>query len=508
MLEKVDLKKKLNKSDYKKVISELRDHVGALQRQAKDLNIPVIVVFEGWKAAGKGTLINELLQSLDPRGFQVFPTHGPSDEESIRPYFWRFWTKLPSKGRIAIFDRSWYRRVLVEKIEKTATPKELHYAYQEIPSFERQLVDEGTVIIKLFLHISCKEQKNRLEKLAADSATSWRVTEEDWTHHRGYLQYLAAVEEMIEKTDSDFAPWLIVEATDKRFATVKILTAMAQALETKIAEVARSNAVASLPEKSTDASTAVTPVTAATFIDIKSLKSSLLSEIDLSVKIGAAEYQDKLKKYQQRLREIEYIIYKKKMPVLIVLEGWDAAGKGGAVSRLTQNMDPRGYTVIPISAPNDEEKSHHYLWRFWRVMPKQGHIAIFDRSWYGRVLVERVEGFCSEQEWRRGYREINEMEEQWVHYGAAVVKLWLHIDKDEQKRRFEERLANLAKQWKITGDDWRNRDKWIQYEEAIDEMFFRTSTTYAPWTIVEANSKPYARLKVLKTVIDTIDHCL
>jgi polyphosphate:AMP phosphotransferase len=497
MLEKVDLKKKLDKADYKKVISELRTHVGALQRRARDLNIPVVVVFEGWKAAGKGTLINELLQSLDPRGFQVFPIHEPSDEESVRPYFWRFWTKIPAKGRIAIFDRSWYRRVLVEKIENRVTPQELHDVYHEIPSFEQQLVDEGTVIIKLFLHISRKEQKDRLEKLAANPATAWRVTEEDWVHHRGYHKYLAAVEEMIEKSDSDFAPWLIIEATDKRFATVKILTAMARALETKIATFSCESTVVAAP-----------PITAATFIDIRSLKSTLLSEVDLTVTISDAEYQDQLKKYQERIREIEYIIYKKQIPVLIALEGWDAAGKGGAIRRLTQNMDPRGYTVIPVAAPNDEEKNHHYLWRFWRVMPKQGHIAIFDRSWYGRVLVERVEGYCSQLEWQRGYREINDMEEQWMHYGAVLVKLWLQIDKDEQKRRFEERLANLATQWKITGEDWRNREKWAQYEAAIDEMLLHTSTTYAPWTIVAANSKPYARLKVLKTVIEAVEHCL
>ena len=503
MLEKVDLKKKLDKADYKKAISELRTHVGALQRQARDLNIPVVVVFEGWKAAGKGTLINELLQSLDPRGFQVFPIHEPSDEESVRPYFWRFWTKLPAKGRIAIFDCSWYRRVLVEKVENKVTPQELHDVYHEIPSFEQQLVDEGTVIIKFFLHISRKEQKDRMERLAANQATAWRVTEEDWVHHRGYHKYLAAVEEMIEKSDSDFAPWLIVEATDKRFATVKILTAMARALEAKIAALSCESVVVAAPE-----SLAAQLVTTATFIDIRSLKSSLLSEVDLSVTISDAEYQDKLKKYQERIREIEYIIYKKQIPVLIALEGWDAAGKGGAIRRLTQNMDPRGYTVIPVAAPNDEENSHHYLWRFWRVMPKQGHIAIFDRSWYGRVLVERVEGYCSKQEWQRGYREINEMEEQWVHYGAVLVKLWLQIDKDEQKRRFEERLANLATQWKITGEDWRNREKWAQYETAIVEMLLHTSTTYAPWTIVAANSKPYARLKVLKTVIEAVEHCL
>lgn len=498
MLEKVDLKKKLSKEDYKKVIDELRTHVGALQRKAKDLNIPVIIVFEGWKAAGKGTLINELIQSLDPRGIQVFAIHGPTDEESVRPYFWRFWTKLPSKGRIAIFDRSWYRRVLVEKVEKQVNEKELHHAYHEIPSFERQLVDEGMVVIKLFLHISRKEQKERLEKLTASEATAWRVTEEDWTHHRNYDAYLCAVEEMMEKTDSDFAPWLIVEATDKRFATVKILTAVAQALEAKITEVSSQKEVTRLP---TIASTA-------SLVDIKSLESSLLNEVDLSATVSADEYQEKLKIYQKRIREIEYIVYKKKMPVLVVFEGWDAAGKGGAIRRLTQNMDPRGYTVIPISAPNDEELNHHYLWRFWRAMPKQGHIAIFDRSWYGRVLVERVEGYCTEGEWHRAYREMNEMEEQWIHYGGTIVKLWLHIDQDEQQRRFTQRLSNPDKQWKLTGEDWRNRKKWAQYEEAVDEMFFRTSTTYAPWTIVEANCKPYARLKVLKTIIEAVERLL
>ncbi|MBU2703289.1 polyphosphate:AMP phosphotransferase [Sporomusaceae bacterium BoRhaA] len=498
MLEKVDLKKKLVKEDYKKVIDELRMHVGALQRQAKDLNIPVSIVFEGWKAAGKGTLINELIQSLDPRGVQVFAIHEPNDEESVRPYFWRFWTKIPSKGRMAIFDRSWYQRVLVEKVEKQATEKELHHAYHEIPSFERQLVDEGMIVIKFFLHISRKEQKERLEKLSASEATAWRVTEEDWTHHRDYDAYRCAVEEMMEKTDSDFAPWLIVEATDKRFATVKILTAVAQALEARITKVSSKKESTLLPSIAS----------AVSLVDLKSLKSSLLSEVDLSVTVSADEYQEKLKMYQKRIREIEYIIYKKKMPVLVVLEGWDAAGKGGAIRRLAQNMDPRGYTVIPISAPNDEELNHHYLWRFWRAMPKQGHIAIFDRSWYGRVLVERVEGYCTEGEWRRAYREMNEMEEQWIHYGGTIVKLWLHIDQDEQQRRFTERLSNPDKQWKITGEDWRNREKWAQYEEAIDEMFFRTSTTYAPWTIVEANCKSYARLKVLKTIIKDVEKFL
>ncbi len=502
MLEKVDLNKELDKGEYKKIIGDLRVRVGVLQRQARDLNIPVIIAFEGWKAAGKGTLINELIQSLDPRGFQVFSIHEPNDEERIRPYFWRFWTKTPSKGRIAIFDRSWYRRVLVEKVEQQVAAEELEHVYQAIPSFERQLVDEGMVVVKLFLHISRKEQKDRLQKLAAHQETAWRVTEEDWTHHRSYAKYRQAVEKMLEKTDVDFAPWLIVEAMDKRFATVKILSAVAQALEAKIRTFSRKKAEFIPP------AAAIVPseIKIAAVADIPSLRSSLLSGVDLSATVSADEYREKLPKYQDRIRELEYMIYKKKRPVLVVFEGWDAAGKGGAIRRLTQNMDPRGYTVVPISAPNEEENQHHYLWRFWRVMPGQGHIGIFDRSWYGRLLVERVESYCTGQEWQRSYREINELEEQWVNYGGILVKFWLQIDQAEQRRRFEERLSNPDKKWKLTGEDWRNREKWAQYEQAIDEMLFRTSTTYAPWTIVEANSKPYARLKVLKTIIETVEH--
>ena len=192
------------------------------------------------------------------------------------------------------------------------------------------------------------------------------------------------------------------------------------------------------------------------------------------------------------------------MPVVIAYEGWDAAGKGGNISRLTQNLDPRGYEVVPVAAPNDVEKAHHYLWRFWARMPKAGHITIFDRTWYGRVLVERVEGFCTEAQWRRAYREINGMEQQLAHFGTVLLKFWLHIDADEQLRRFRERQEMAHKQWKITDEDWRNREKMGQYRDAVEEMLHRTTTPYAPWTIVESNCKRYARVKVLETVCEAI----
>lgn len=491
MLEKVDLSQKIEKAEYKTIISDLELKLGDLQRQARALDIPVIIVFEGWDAAGKGTTINRLLLSLDSRGFNVHPTNPPSEEERLRPFLWRFWIKTPERGKMALFDRSWYGRVLVERVDKIVKKKVWSKAYDEVRSFERQLVDDDNVIIKFFLHITPKEQKRRFKRLQSNPSTAWKVTEEDWRHHNQYDRYLEAVEEMLAKTDTEYAPWTIVEAHDRRFAIVKVFRTVIEAMESKIYDVKHS------PSKSSRAKKASAP--------LERTSSSILDKVDLSLTVTRAEYDKALKKYRQRMRELEHEVYVRRLPVIIVYEGRDAAGKGGNIKRLVQGMDPRGYEVIPIVAPNDVEKAHHYLWRFWREMPKAGHIAIFDRSWYGRVLVERVEGFCSEEAWRRAYREINEMEEQWVHFGTVLVKFWLQIGEDEQLRRFEERQHTPHKQWKITEEDWRNREKWDQYKAAVDEMLYRTSTSYAPWTIIESNSKWYARIKTLRTVVGEVE---
>jgi polyphosphate kinase 2 (PPK2 family) len=238
------------------------------------------------------------------------------------------------------------------------------------------------------------------------------------------------------------------------------------------------------------------------------LLTSTLGQSDLTLFLEREEYEKTLDIYQKRIRELEHEVYVERLPVVIVYEGWDAAGKGGNIKRLVAKMDPRGYEVIPIAAPNDIEKAHHYLWRFWMQMPKAGHIAIFDRSWYGRVLVERVEGFAQLHEWKRAFREINEMEQQWVNFGAVLFKFWLHISPEEQLRRFEERQKNEHKKWKITEEDWRNREKREQYREAVDEMLLRTSTSSAPWHVIESNSKLYARIKVLKTVVHGLEEKL
>ncbi|MCI0495162.1 phosphate--AMP phosphotransferase [candidate division KSB1 bacterium] len=490
MLEQIDLSKKLEKTEYKSIIADLEIKLGELQRKAWELKIPIIVVFEGWGASGKGTLINQLMLAMDPRGFTVYNIKPPNEEESYRPFLWRFWIKTPVKGRIAIFDRSWYRRVLVERIDKIVSEKSCRLAYNEINAFEKQLVDDGFVIIKFFLHITQKEQKKRFDTLLKNPSTSWRVTKEDWKHHEQYHEYVAAIEEMIDKTDTDVAPWTVVEAHDRRSANVKVFRSVIDAIERRIAGLpAGENCNGNKLHK----------------IQAEDSLVSILNQVDLSPALAREEYEKALKKYQARIHELEHEVYLKRIPVVIVYQGWDAAGKGGNIKRLVEGMDPRGYEVVPIGPPNDIEKSHHYLWRFWMKIPKAGHFAIFDRSWYGRVLVERIEGFCSEAEWRRAFREIKEMEEHLANAGTIIIKFWLHIDEEEQLRRFQDREATLHKQWKINDEDWRNREKREQYQIAVDEMLFRTNTSYAPWTIIEANCKLYARIKVLKTVIKAVE---
>ena len=493
MLENIDLSKKVSKHEFKKARKTFDLQLPALQREARQQQIPLLIVFEGWDAAGKGTLINDLILNLDPRGFNVYNCRPPTEEEQLHPFLWRFWNNVPSRGRIAIFDHSWYRRVLNDRVDGTIKKEQLKQAFTDIISFERQLVDDGAIIIKFFLHISKAEQKKRFKKLLDSEATAWRVSKEDLDRHKKYSGYLAAIEDMLAKTDTEYSPWTVIESHDYHFAALKMFATISSALKKRTTSSPKPRAL----KKDRG------PLPA-----FDKLDTSILDKADVSLSLERSEYENKLKKKQKLLRELEYRIYRARIPVVIALEGWDAAGKGGAIRRLTQRLDPRGYEVEPVAAPNDIEKAHHYLWRFWQKMPKAGHITIFDRSWYGRVLVERVEGFCAEEAWRRAYHEINEMEEHLVNFGTVVVKFWLHIDSNEQLRRFNERTRTPSKQWKITPEDWRNRKKWDDYKKAVDEMIYRTSTPLAPWTIVESNCKLYGRVKVLDTVIEAIERRL
>ncbi|MEZ4386791.1 MAG: polyphosphate:AMP phosphotransferase [Candidatus Krumholzibacteriia bacterium] len=494
MLDQINVDRRISRDEYRSLRESLDLRLGELQRRAQALGVPLIVVFQGWGAAGKGTQINELILPLDPRGFTVYTTKAPSEEEAMRPFLWRFWRNVPARGRWAIFDRSWYTRVLVDRFNGELDPADAERAFRDIRSFERQLADDGMVIVKLFLHISQKDQRRRQKRLRENPATSWRVSDYDAEQNRRYAEYLALADEAITETDVDHAPWTVVEATDRRFAGVKVGETVAAALERGIARA--------------EARLADPPVVRADLNLPLDLTTTMLDGVDLNLSIQEEDYRARLEPLQKRIHELGHQIYRHRVPVVVVYQGWDAAGKGGNIRRLVRTLDPRGYEVVPVSAPNDLEKAHHYLWRFWRKMPKSGHIAIFDRSWYGRVLVERIEGFCSEAEWRRAYREINQMEQHLVHFGVVLLKFWLHIDRDEQLRRFEAREQNPAKRWKIGPEDWRNRDKWDQYTVAVEEMLYRTSTVLAPWTVVPSNSKRYARIHVLETVCAAIEQRL
>ncbi len=491
MIENMARSKNIPKREYKSKVEDLRLQLAQLQRQCKELNIPVMIVFEGLDAAGKGLQIGELIYPLDPRGFQVYTINGETKEEKMHPFLWRFWNKTPEKGRIAIFDGSWYHKILRTCFEKKIDKKDADLVVDEIRSFERQLSSDGIVIIKLFLYIDKKEQKKRFEKLEKRKETAWRVSRGDKKRYKHYKKYVSLCNTVLKKTDMNDAPWNIIDAKNRHFATLKIYNTVIEYLSAQV------QLIKELKGTKYDENKA--------FLQEKENDRSMLSQVDLSLAYTKKEYKKRLKELQGKLQDLHGILYQKRIPVVLGFEGWDAAGKGGAIKRLTQKMDPRGYIVVSSSAPNDIEKSHHYLWRYWRHMPKAGHITIFDRTWYGRVMVERIEGFCSVKEWKRAYREINEMEESLINAGAIVIKFWMQIDKEEQKRRFESRMEHPNKQWKITEEDWRNREKWEEYEVAVNDMLSRTSTTKAPWIVVEGNNKYYARIKVLESVVRIIE---
>jgi len=494
MLDAVDLDRTLSRASYERSYGPLRDQIAGLQRSIYEAGIPVLVVFEGWDAAGKGDTVEKLLSRIDPRGYEVHLTRAPTEEDRLHPFLWRFWTRIPERGAIAIFDRSWYRRVLFERVEKEVTHRVWESAYDEINQFERMLTEDGVLLVKFFLHISREEQARRYKKMERSKYESWRVTRQDWKAHRKYAEYRLAADEMLERTSTPWAPWTVVPSTDKRYRRVRVFETLSEALEKALeahherrrAEDAKPKGRGPRPARRVDR--------------------TVLDDVDLSRRLAPARYEKELARWQGRLRELEFACYETRTPVVVAFEGWDAAGKGGTIRRLVGSLDPRGYTVIPIAAPKGDEATHHYLWRFWKRLPKAGHMAVFDRTWYGRVLVERVEGFCSEPEWRRAYNEINEFERSLANAGAVVVKFWLQVSKDKQLERFREREKDPARRYKITAEDWRNREKWDAYRLAVHDMITQTSTTYAPWTIVEANDKHWARVRCLRVLVEAIEH--
>ena len=486
MLETVDLDARLTKEIYRNALDDLDIRLAALQRELHTAGVPVLVVFEGWDAAGKGSVLNRVLRPLDPRGFSVYNVLEPSNDETMWPPMWRFWNILPANGSIAIYSHSWYRQVLDEYLDGEIPPVDWGAAYERIRVFERQLTDDGAVIVKFFLHLSKKEQAKRFDRMSKDPAFAWKIGKEERRRHRHYDDYYQAVEDMLRETSTANAPWTLVPSTRGRFANVRVGETLLAAFENALQPAAEEKPAATKAPRRT----------------------SPLDRADLSLTIPEDEYGDTLDALQDEVRRLQHLCYIQRRPVVMVYEGWDAGGKGGNIRRMTREMDPRGYEVVPIAAPEGDEKTHHYLWRFWRKLPKAGHFAIFDRSWYGRLMVERVEGFAAPHEWARAFREINEFEMQLVEYGTILMKFWIHISQDEQLRRFEARQETPHKQWKITEEDWRNRERWDDYWQAVSDMLEMTSTTHAPWTIVEGNDKRFARIRALRVVVERLTAAL
>ncbi len=483
MFEIAELGHKVKKSEYEIKEPELRTGLLFAQDALKEADFPVLILISGVDGAGKGDVINQLNAWFDPHYVRAYAFDTPSDEERERPRYWRFWRALPPKRQIGLYVGSWYSQPISDRVGGHIDDADLERALVRVNTFEEALVKDGALIIKFWLHLSEAAQRQRTKELEANPATRWRVTTLDKKHLKQYDKFKRVAEQTLRSTSTGDAPWIIVEATDVRYRN---LTVGQHILERITARLQQS---AETPPPSTH----LRPIAAPEAGE----RVSVLGNLDLSQQLAKPHYKKQLAKYQGRLGELARQAREHKVSSIVVLEGWDAAGKGGLIRRIIPALDARGYQIIPIAAPTDEERAHHYLWRFWRHIPRGGNVTIYDRSWYGRVLVERIEGFARPDEWMRAYSEINHFEELLTEHGIALLKFWLHIDKDEQLKRFHEREQTPFKQYKITADDYRNRDKWDAYEQAVNDMIERTSTAYAPWHLIEANDKYFARVKAL-----------
>lgn len=455
------------------------------QNLIKEGRIPVLVMMEGFGAAGKGRLLGKTIEELDPRFFKVDTIGMPSEEEARKPFLYKYVRRIPENGRFTFFDGGPMDEVAGLVLHGRMNEREYRDRIESIKRYERSLSDNGYLVLKFFVHIDRAEQKKRINKLTSDKNTKWRVSEEDIYQNKNYDQYLEFFDKYMNDTGLSCAPWYIIDGKRKKWAELQLLEILTQGIDTALMN--RNSAAPVLQN----------------IFPLDTIPK--LSDIDLNKELSEEEYRKELKICQNRLSELHNKLYRKKIPVIIAYEGYDAAGKGGNIKRIAAALDPRGYEVLPIASPLPHEKARHFLWRFWTRLPKSGHIAIFDRTWYGRVMVERIEGFCSENDWQRAYNEINEFEKELYDWGAVIIKFWVHIDKETQLERFTDRQNTPEKQWKITDEDWRNREKWEQYEISINEMLQKTNTSYANWHILESNDKKYARIKALKIVIAELE---
>ncbi len=495
MFEVAELGHKVAKKEYNARVPELRTELLLVQEELRSADFPVLVLISGADGAGKGSAVNLINEWLDPRYVRTHAFGPPTDEERERPPYWRYWLTLPAKGHTGLYVGSWYSEPIAQRVRDDTTEAEFDMALARINAFEKTLVDDGALIIKFWLHLSHQDQKRRLKRLDADPETRWRVSKRDWEHLKIYDRFIGIAEHTLRATSTGEAPWTIVEGADTRYRNLTVGQYILDRIKARLANPRHREP----PQPHLQPIAAPAPGTDPV---------SVLDAVDLDRKLTKGEYKSQLRSLQSRLGKLARKALEKQVSSIVVLEGWDAAGKGGLIRRITPAMDARNYQVIPIAAPSDEEAAHHYLWRFWRHIPRGGHVTLYDRSWYGRVLVERVEGFTHQEDWMRAYTEICDFEEQLTRHGIVIVKFWVHIDRDEQLARFQAREQTPHKQHKITEEDYRNRDKWDAYEHAVNDMIERTSTEYAPWYTIAGNDKAFARTQALEIFCERLEKAL
>ncbi|NOQ15387.1 MAG: polyphosphate:AMP phosphotransferase [Methyloprofundus sp.] len=493
MFEVAELGHKVSKADYNEKVPTLRTQLLTVQQQLRDHDYSVIILISGVDGGGKGDVINLLNEWLDPRFMRTNAYDSPSDEEKERPVFWRYWRTMPAKGTIGIYVGSWYSNPIAQRVYDKISNTELKVRLTQIKELEQELSDDNTLIIKCWLHLKQEQQKKRLKQLEKNPETAWQVTERDKKHLKMYDTFVGVAENVLTETSSAQNPWLIVEGSDIRYSSLTVGQHILDKIKSHIVHCKQKQEI---------------PPPAQPDKIIHGNQPSLLDSLDLSLSLDKDLYKEQLNFYQGKLNKLARQAHEKKISSVLVFEGWDAGGKGGAIRRLTHAMDARNYQVISIAAPTEEERMQHYLWRFWRHMPRAGRATIYDRSWYGRVLVERVEGFATENEWTRAYPEIRNFEEALTDHGIALLKFWLHIDPEEQLRRFKAREQISYKQYKITEEDYRNRERWDDYSLVVNDMVARTSTQSSLWTLIEANDKRYARIKILQTYCAKLEKML
>ncbi len=575
MLKTVEFDKTLAKADYKEQQKELIARLVVLQQQAKQAGLPIVMLVEGWGSAGKGSRISDLVVNLDPRLFSVHTTEDPVGYENRLPFMARFWSRLGAHGHMTIFDQAYYdamARKVVDMLEKTVSPlqkratkeqlealitKEIGPYEQSAQSFENQLINDGYLIVKFFIHISQEEQRRRFVDLLLDPDTSWRVDQEDLRQFQRYEDYYHVYDHLLSRMQNERAPWVLVPGHDRQVANLLILRTLVEKIDVALAkkaelaaqrahqaeldkaelniarlelnEVLRKNGLPDLDHpleyarlthsggcgaerfKDKELVRAQKQFSACRIGSVKDLASKhklvkVKSLDDVTHdKVMGDSYKKELKREKNRLRALQQTIYRQRIPLVMVYEGWDAAGKGGNIKRVASALDARSYMVHPVGSPTPDELAHPFLWRFWTKLPRTGHIAIFDRSWYGRVMVERIEGFARPDEWQRAFDEINDFEADLVKAGALLVKFWVDVSDREQLRRFDDRANTPEKQWKLTDEDWRNRSKNRLYRECVNDMLRLTSTKHAPWHIIESDDKQYARVKALRILNETLE---